>query len=318
MKIFVDDGSTNVKVAYEVDGKRTNLISPNSFKRGWSVQFGNQQIYNYSLNGENYTFDPISPDALTTTNVAYQYGDINVIAIHHALLMSGIEPQEVELVVTLPLAEYYDKDNQIIEENIKKKTSNVMRPVSLKGAETFTVKSVTVLPESIPAGFEVVKKLDPTQSLLIVDLGGTTLDISQVRGKMSGISKIHGDPKVGVSIMTDAVKDALSIAKTQGSSYLADDVIIHRNDSKYLKNRINDESHISTVENALRESEASLTKRVLQAIDDFHGYTHVMVIGGGAAIVADAIQNHTTVQKDRFFIAEEPQFALVNGIYQIG
>lgn len=121
MKIFVDDGSTNVKVAYEVDGKRTNLISPNSFKRGWSVQFGNQQIYNYSLNGENYTFDPISPDALTTTNVAYQYGDINVIAIHHALLMSGIEPQEVELVVTLPLAEYYDKDNQIIEENIKKK-----------------------------------------------------------------------------------------------------------------------------------------------------------------------------------------------------
>lgn len=32
-----------------------------------------------------------------------------------------------------------------------------MRPVSLKGAETFTVKSVTVLPESIPAGFEVVK-----------------------------------------------------------------------------------------------------------------------------------------------------------------
>lgn len=118
--------------------------------------------------------------------------------------------------------------------------------------------------------------------------------------------------------MTDAVKDALSIAKTQGSSYLADDVIIHRNDSSYLKKRINDESHISTVVSALKESEASLTKRVLAAIDDFHGYTHVMVIGGGAAIVADAIQNHTPVQKDRFFVAEEPQFALVNGIYQIG
>lgn len=65
MKIFVDDGSTNVKVAYQVEGKRKNVISPNSFKRGWSVQFGNQEIYNYTLNGENYTFDPISPDALT-------------------------------------------------------------------------------------------------------------------------------------------------------------------------------------------------------------------------------------------------------------
>ncbi|HFD2936418.1 TPA: plasmid segregation protein ParM domain-containing protein [Klebsiella quasipneumoniae subsp. similipneumoniae] len=318
MKIFVDDGSTNIKIAYLDNDKIKTVISPNSFKRGWSVPFGEQKVYNYTLDGENYTFDPISPEALTTTNVAYQYGDINVIAIHHALLKTGIKPQEVELVVTLPLAEYYDSQNQIIEENIKKKKKNVMRSVSIKGTETFNVKKVTVLPESIPAGFQLVQNLDPTQSLLIVDLGGTTLDISQVLGKMSGISKIHGDPKVGVSIMTDAVKEALSIAKTQGSSYLADDVIINRNDKEYLKNRINDEKHVDTVINALKESESKLIKRVLDAIDSFEGYTHVMVIGGGANIIADAVQKHTTVKQDRFYVAEQPQFALVNGIYQIG
>ncbi|WP_312042961.1 plasmid segregation protein ParM [Erwinia sp.] len=318
MKIFVDDGSTNIKIAYSLEGEKKTFISPNSFKRGWSVAFGDKQIFNYTLDGENYTFDPISPDALSTTNVAYQYGDINVIAIHHALLKSGLEPQDVELVVTLPLAEYYDKNNQPDEDKIKRKISNVMRTVSLKNGSTFNVKDVSVLPESIPAGFEVVKKLDPTQSLLIVDLGGTTLDISQVQGKMTGISEIYGDSKVGVSIMTDAVKEALSIAKTQGSSYLADDIIIHRNDPAYLKKRINDESHITTVEKAIKESEARLINRTLGAVSNFNGYTHVMVIGGGAAIVADAIRKDTTVQKDRFFVAEDPQFALVNGLFQIG
>lgn len=66
-------------------------------------------------------------------------------------------------------------------------------------------------------------------SLLIVDLGGTTLDISQVMGKMRGISRIYGDSTLGVSLMTGAVRDALSLARTKGSSYLADDIIIHKN-----------------------------------------------------------------------------------------
>lgn len=34
------------------------------------------------------------------------------------------------------------------------------------------------MPESIPAGYEVLQELDELDSLLIIDLGGTTLDIS--------------------------------------------------------------------------------------------------------------------------------------------
>lgn len=314
----MDDGSTNVKIAYEQNDKKKLFISPNSFKRGWSVPFGDQQIYNYILDGENYTYDPISPDALTTTNVAYQYSDVNVIAIHHALLKCDLEPQDVELVVTLPLTEYYDSENQPNERNIERKITNVMRPVQLKNGKTFTIKNVMVLPESIPAGFEIVKKLESKQSLLIIDLGGTTLDISQVQGKMTNISKIFGDPNIGVSIMTDAVKTALAVAKTQGSSFLADEIIINRNEQSYLQNHVNDEAHISTVEKSIKESESKLIKRTLEAVDKFSGYTHVMVIGGGAEIVAASIEKHITLHKDRFFKTAAPQFDLVNGMYQIG
>ncbi|VDA76609.1 plasmid segregation protein ParM domain-containing protein [Klebsiella pneumoniae] len=46
----------------------------------------------------------------------YQYGDLNLLAVHHALLNSGLEPQPVSLTVTLPLSEYYDGDCQRNEE----------------------------------------------------------------------------------------------------------------------------------------------------------------------------------------------------------
>lgn len=153
------------------------------------------------------------------------------------------------------------------------------------------------MPESIPAGFEVVKNLNELDSLLIVDLGGTTLDISQVMGKMRGISRIYGDSTLGVSLMTGAVRDALSLARTKGSSYLADDIIIHRNDAAYLASRINDTSRIDLVCEAMTSAHSRLVNRVIEAVSRFEGYSHVMVIGGGAELIAEAVKN--TVQSGK-------------------
>lgn len=193
-----------------------------------------------------------------------------------------------------------------------------MREIELNGGETFKIRSVSVMPESIPAGYEFLKDLDPLESLLIVDLGGTTLDISQVRGRMSGISRIHGDASIGVSLMTSAVRDALRAAKTPGSSYLADDIIIHRHDDKYLRSRINDSLRIELIKDIIRETENRLMPRVINAIDSFAGYTHVMVIGGGAEIIADEVKKHCGLRPERFFKTKTSQFDLVSGMYAIG
>ena len=318
MKVFVDDGSTNIKVMWQEGDKTHRCLSPNSFKREWVVPFGNQQVFNYTMNGEHYSFDAISPDAVKTTNVAYQYSDVNVVAVHHALLQTGLAPQAVDIVVSLPLAEYFDTNNQPNRANIQRKKENLLRPITLNGQDVFTIVSVEVMPESIPAGFDIAKALDPLDSLLIVDLGGTTLDISQVRGQMSGITRIFGDSRLGVSLMTEAVKAALSVARTQGSSYLADDIIIHRQDEQYLKGRVNDANKVALVKDALRESEAKLTNRVLEAVSSFEGYSHVMVIGGGAEIIAKAVKDHCSVREERFFKTTHSQFDLVTGMLLIG
>lgn len=318
MVIFIDDGSTNVKLQWNEAGKVHQHISPNSFKREWAVSFGDNEVFNYTLNGEHYSFDPISPDAVVTTNVAWQYSDLNVVSVQHALKTSGLSAGEIDIVCTLPLTEYYGRDNQPNAENIERKKNNLKRGITLNDGVVFTIKDVKVMPESIPAGYEVLQQLNELDSLLIIDLGGTTLDVSQVMGKLSGISKIQGDPSLGVSIVTSAVKDALSVARTKGSSFLADEIIIHRRDQDYLKKRINDEYKIPMVLNAMNDEIKKLINRVLNVIDSFTGYTHVMVIGGGAELISDAVQKHTNIRKDRFFKTETSQFDLVNGMYLIG
>ena len=301
MRIFIDDGSTNIKMLWEHDGETRTHISPNSFKRGWSATFGAGKPFNYVIDDEKYSYDLISPDVLPTNNVEWQYSPLNVLAVHHALLTSGIEPQEVEIVVTLPLAEFYDDDAQYNLDNIERKKASLMRPVTLNKGNVFTIKKVTVRPESIPAGIGLCDNLNPAHSVLIVDLGGTTLDVSMVAGQMTAVSRVFGDSNLGVSLVTREVRQALARANTETSNY-----------------NVDDPSAVGDVKKAIAASIDLLRTRVLDVIGDFKGYTHVMVIGGGAPLVADAIREQVNIRDDRFFVADDPQLALVHGLKAIG
>ncbi|WP_407242761.1 hypothetical protein [Escherichia coli] len=64
-------------------------------------------------------------------------------------------------------------------------------------------------------------------------------------GKLSRISKIYGELISWCLSGYICSKDALFSCENKGSSYLADDIIIHRKDNNYLKQRINDENKIS-------------------------------------------------------------------------
>ena len=278
MRIFIDDGSTNIKMLWEQDGETFTHISPNSFKRGWSATFGSGKPFNYTVDDEKYSFDLITPDALPTNNIDWQYSPLNSIAVHHALLTSGLEPQDVEIVVTLPLTEFYDEDAQYRLDNIERKKKSLLREVKLNKGVVFNITKVTVRPESIPAGISLCDELKPSHSVLIIDLGGTTLDISMVAGQMTSVSRIYGDPKLGVSLVTDAVKLALARANTDTSSYNVDQIIINRHDEAYLTDNINDPDAVSEVKKVITNSIERLITRVLTAIDSFKGYSHLLVL----------------------------------------
>ncbi len=314
MKICIDDGSTNIKLAWTENGERRNAISPNSFKSEWSAPFGGSQPANYMLDGVRYGFDPVSDRFVRTTDTQYQYSDVNVIAIHHALVKSGITPQEVDVVVTLPLSEYFDTNAQPDMTNINRKKANVMRPVEYQNGEAFTIRNVRVMPESIPAGFKALADMSPFESLLIVDLGGTTLDVAKVQGQLAGISQVFCDPHVGVSLMTDAVLSVMATNGMRTSHHIASTIIEHRHDEAWLRQHIHNDAHYNSLMAVIREKEETLKQRVIRALAGFSGYGRVMVVGGGAEIVAPAVHDAYGLNAN-IHTTQEPQFALVNGLH---
>ncbi|MGC6542619.1 plasmid segregation protein ParM domain-containing protein, partial [Escherichia coli] len=76
------------------DGDVKTLISPNSFKPEWSFSLLDDAApANYEIDGEKFSFDPLSADAVVTTETRYQYSDVNVVAIQHALQQTGLKAQ---------------------------------------------------------------------------------------------------------------------------------------------------------------------------------------------------------------------------------
>ena len=313
--IFCDDGSTNVKLAWFENDVLKTFVSANSFRHGWKVDFGGQ-VFNYMVAGMKYTWDAVSRDAVSTTNVEYQYGDLNLLGVHHALLNSGLEPQDVSLTVTLPLSEYYDQDCQKNDENISRKKANLMRDITLNKGETFTVKDVYVMPESLPAAFSRLAEIKPGagETTLIIDLGGTTLDAGVIVGEFEDISAIHGNPSVGVSLVTQAAQGALRAAESETSPLIADRVIRERKDRAFLHSIINDSDRIGYVTDKIEEAIGALGARGVSELTRFRNVNRVLLTGGGAPLIEESIRRAWPLAADRIEVIKEPQLALAREI----
>ena len=91
-----------------------------------------------------------------------------------------------------------------------------MRPIRLNKGDVFTIEHVDVMPESLPAVFSrlVVDKVGQFEKSLVVDIGGTTLDVGVIVGQFDSVSAIHGNSGIGVSSVTKAAMSALRMAST--------------------------------------------------------------------------------------------------------
>lgn len=317
MKLYCDDGSTNVKLAWFDEKKLQTKLSTNSFRNGWKIEgLGGKGTYNYELEGQKFTYDEVSEQAIRTTHIEYQYTDANVLAIHHALLNSDITPQPVSLVVTLPISEFYTPDCQKNELNIQRKIENVIRPVKLNKGQTFTITNVEVMPESLPAVFRqlVSDNVGEYEKSLVIDLGGTTLDVGVVVGQFDGVSAIYGNSNIGVSMVTQAALSALKMASSDTSAMVADELIKQRHNPAFVNQIVNDESKIALVLETIEAAIVKLGERVVDELSQFKNVNRIYLVGGGASLIEPAIRQAWHLINDKITLLDSPQTALVESI----
>lgn len=316
MKIAIDDGSTNVKVSWISNNKLNTIISPNSFRREWksAALRKDKKIYNYTIGTTKYTYDATSDKALSTTHIEYQYDDQNLLAVHHALLQTGLPPQPVSIVVTLPITEYYNPDDcQKNEVKIAAKRKNLMREIALNKGELFTIEDVEVMPESLPAALSTLIRSGCSEftKSLVIDCGGTTLDMGIIVGQFDDVSAIYGNNEIGVSIVTDVARKALAAADSDSSYLVANELIKRRDDVAFVQDVVNDEAQIPVILGKINTKIQELGAQVAYEAKKFaKNPNRVYLVGGGAPLIEDAIRKAYATLGDRVVLVPNSQSAL--------
>ncbi|MDK9793802.1 plasmid segregation protein ParM domain-containing protein [Vibrio sp. D431a] len=316
LQFAVDDGSTNVKVSWLQHGKLQNLISPNSFRKNWksAALRNDKKIFNYEIGATKYTYDATSDKVLETTHVDYQYSDLNLLSVHHALLQTGITPQKVKLVVTLPITEYYNPDDcQKNLTNIQRKKDNLMREISLNKGELFEIVDVEVMPESLPAVLStlVSSNCHEFTRSLVIDLGGTTLDMGVIVGEFDDVSAIYGNNEIGVSMVTDVARKALANADSDASYLVVNEFIKQRNNPDFVREVVNDEQQTPDILRRIEDKIEELGQQVSTEAKKFaKNVNRVYIVGGGADLIASPIREAYSKLGDRVVVVNESQSAL--------
>ncbi|BDM66113.1 stable plasmid inheritance protein A [Shewanella sp. NFH-SH190041] len=316
MKFAIDDGSTNVKISWIDNGKVRSITSPNSFRKDWksAALLSDRKVYNYQVGETKYTYDATSDKALSTTHVAFQYDDLNLLSVHHALLQTGVQPGPVSILVTLPITEYYNADDcQKNEANIARKKANLMREIQLNKGELFTITDVEVLPESLPAVLTTLMDSGVNQftKSLVIDCGGTTLDMGVIVGEFDDVSAVYGNAEIGVSMVTDATRKALAAADSDASYLVANELIKQRHNRDFVEQVINDLSKVDWVLERIENKIHELGNAVAYEAKVFaRNPNRIYLVGGGALLVEPAIREAYPTLADKIIVVPEPQEAL--------
>jgi plasmid segregation protein ParM len=316
MKFAIDDGSTNVKISWIENGTLKTVVSPNSFRKDWksAALLRGQAVYNYTIGTTKYTYDATSDKALSTTHIEYQYDDLNLLAVHHALLQTGLTPCDVEVVVTLPITQFYKPDDcQRNDERIEAKRRNLMREISLNKGELFRIVNVEVMPESLPAALSHLlnSNVNEFTKSLVIDCGGTTLDMGVIVGEFDDVSAIYGNNEIGVAMVTDATRKLLAAADSDSSYLVANELIKRRHDRAFVQSVINDESQIDGILERIEIKIQELGDQVAYEAKKFaKNPNRVYVVGGGAHLIESALRQAYATLGDRVVTIDNPQSAL--------
>jgi len=318
VKLVIDDGSKAAKMVFR--DEQGNLVSQktdNAFVKEFRVAHNNSQPFNYLVDGlERYSYHKESTAKLETTDVAHQYDVISRLNVHHAMHASGITPQRVHVHVTLPLSQFYNSFGEKNAENIQRKKDNLLKPIAryLNGANTsFEIVEVSVFPESLPAvaRADELNEIESFEVSLVIDLGGTTLDVASITGQLEQISKVQGFDQIGCGVVYDEIRRCLQKMQLSDNDAYIEHLITNRNDIHKIK--VTNESLRSELFNEINAAVGKLHTLVLKAAKGVEDRPHnVFIVGGGAYLIADMLK--TEYATSNVVVVDDPQFALAYGI----
>ena len=313
--VVIDDGSSQVIACWMENGKIRHSVSLTKVVEGLRPSNGGAGVHSGSwFAGDTpYTMDDDFRDSVATNNQHYQHSKVNRIVVHETLRRIGYGGKDVNVVTTLPVNLYFNKDMLANREMIKRKQDNTL--ADIKHADDLPhaniIKNI-VRPEAIPAFYDLAldDNLNPVLNydrVLIVDIGGTTTDVTSMNGRRGTIEK------------TDAIKCGVFDIKTNLSNQIVDGVNVrsisdHMLD-KCLRSGLYMGKDISAqITTAAAPVVDKIASKLFAFDEEAAEFDAVIYVGGGAALIGDTVGHH---YGGNTVIPDEPHLCLARGIMKL-
>ena len=317
--VVIDEGSAQAKATYRtIDGTIVTRIVPSRIAEQAKVDLnGYAESAYFTEEGGEYTVDGDFDDIIRTNIPSYQTSEGNRALIHETLRLAGFGGHSVRVAVTLPMNQFFSKVQgaPINQKLIAKKKRNVLGGIkSAAGHALAEIIDCKVYPEGIPALFDTIRddegSLKPGyeegMKILVVDIGGTTTDVSVVTP--NGTIEAYDSFNTGVLAVAERFSELA--APEFGLKRIPRALAEASLKSGRLKNM--DVSELVTrasrnvMKTILRELEAMVQTPAL--------LDRILIVGGGAALMGNALAEEMGVSA---LIPENPDMAISRGIFKL-
>lgn len=316
--VAIDDGFRQIKLLSSEQHKLTQLsvVGPGFTLGGSAAAAGDAGFGAYRTGGRDYTVDPDISNKEGTRYDGYALSDLNRVLVHHALHTAGLGGRDVVLATGLPYARYYQSDGELLE----KKIDNLSIAVeAMTGAQSPRLIAQHVLPQAVMAymdyayddslsGFKT--GVDPEMPVVVIDVGGGTTDIATVlpNGNAPKVDRLKsGTINTGV---LDTLKELTARLERRFQFTGVRESLLERcvrTRKVLLRGQLHDIS--DDIAAAVDVAVQPILREMQRLVGSAASETPLLV-GGGAALVADALRT----AYPHMVVAEDPEFANARGM----
>ena len=315
----VDNGYNHHKHAWLENGEIKLMKYPailgSSSEAMTDMNGGFSNMYE-TTSGERFVVDADVSKRISLRTDDYATTEGNRVLVNHGLKSTGIEPSdEVMLVTSLPVRDFFNSDGSRNEELIAGQKNSMLQPVRAVLNKTDAPKQVAnivrsdVVSEAVAAAFDylvpaVGKPANALEApLAVLDFGGSTFDVVTLtkdlrirhsssgtlpRGTMDIVDPLKALIKSRLSEMGAKIQKVPNHMVTQAMEKGEIKVTLDDNEGNRSPRvvRVRD-----LVLSAAAETVSEIKAFIKQKVGDFFEYEAILLVGGGSLLCKDLFQD---------------------------
>ena len=309
--VIVDEGSSQIKAMW-IDTNGTiqkKMIKSRGQYGAMETHDGGVSDHVYEVDGRDITVGDTVTDPVITTSDHYQTSDINRALVHEVLRLAGFGGKNVDLIVTLPVETFYRKDKR------DAKLAHIRQPVTHANDQPLAnITRVRVAPEAVPVldaiclndDGDINTDYQNIEKVMIVDIGGTTTDLSIVN--FENHVEARKSVAIGVFNIASKVKELIQNDPNINARNPNDNTIDLTLRSGQFRKDTDVRHHIDLACGQVDNKVIAAMNALCSDPDDLD---YVIYVGGGAHLLADRLHQQYGGTRLTF---DDPEYAVAMGL----